>query len=97
MTTNDALTQSAASVHNSEQEANVNRKITILYERLSRDDPDAIGESNSIKTQRAMLEEYANRHGFVPFEHISDDAWVKTLNKNFMKKFAQLLSNKKAQ
>jgi DNA invertase Pin-like site-specific DNA recombinase len=75
MTTNNALTQSAASVHNSEQEVNMNRKITILYERLSRDDPDAIGESNSIKTQRAMLEEYAERHGFVPYEHLTDDGF----------------------
>ena len=33
-------------------------KITALYERLSKDD-EAFGESNSILTQKEMLENYA--------------------------------------
>ena len=40
-----------------------NEKITPLYERLSRDD-ELQGESNSISTQKAMLEEFAARQGF---------------------------------
>ena len=35
-------------------------KITILYERLSRDD-ELQGESNSIVNQKKILEEYAKR------------------------------------
>ena len=34
------------------------KKITALYERLSRDD-DQLGESNSIVNQKAYLESYA--------------------------------------
>ena len=37
------------------------RKITPLYERLSRDD-ELQGESNSISNQKAMLEEYASKN-----------------------------------
>ena len=37
--------------------------ITALYERLSRDD-ELVGESNSIQTQKAILLDYANSHGF---------------------------------
>jgi DNA invertase Pin-like site-specific DNA recombinase len=70
--------QSAANVQNSQQEESMNKKITVLYERLSRDAPDTIGESNSIKNQRVMLEEYAERHGFVPYLHLSDDGYSGT-------------------
>ena len=38
-----------------------NRKITALYERLSRDD-ELQGESNSITNQKYMLEEYARNN-----------------------------------
>ena len=45
-----------------------NKKITALYERLSRDDfgkdDDQQRESNSISNQKAMLEEFAARQGF---------------------------------
>ena len=45
--------------------------------RLSRDDgEDSV--SNSIKTQRAMLEDYAERNGLVPFLHIQDDGYSGT-------------------
>ena len=46
--------------------------ITALYERLSRDD-ELQGESNSIKNQKALLESYAQEHGFTDCEHYTDD------------------------
>jgi DNA invertase Pin-like site-specific DNA recombinase len=54
------------------------QKLTILYERLSRDDPDTLGESNSIANQRRMLEDYAERNGFTPFSHLTDDGYTGT-------------------
>ena len=70
--------QSAASVHGCRKEEPMNKqKLTILYERLSRDDgEDAV--SNSILTQRALLEEYAERNGLKPYLHIQDDGWSGT-------------------
>ena len=54
-----------------------NEKITALYERLSRDDfgkdDDQQRESNSISNQKAMLEEFAARHGFTNIVHFTDD------------------------
>ena len=50
------------------------QKITALYERLSRDD-DLIGDSNSIVTQKLMLENYAQSHGFTNCVHYTDDGW----------------------
>jgi len=47
-------------------------KITPLYERLSRDD-DLQGESNSISTQKRMLEEYAHNFGLPNPTHFTDD------------------------
>ena len=49
-------------------------KSTALYERLSRDD-ELAGDSSSIQTQKALLEEYARQHGFVPFAHYTDDGY----------------------
>ena len=49
-----------------------NEKITALYERLSRDD-DLSGESNSIKNQKAILEDYAKKNGFTNIRHFWDD------------------------
>ena len=58
------------------------QKLTVLYLRLSKDDvggydtsstPDGLAESNSIKNQRRMLEEYAKTHGFAPYICLSDD------------------------
>lgn len=49
-------------------------KITALYERLSRDDEQA-GDSNSIKTQKTMLEAYAAQHGYTNFAHYTDDGY----------------------
>ena len=53
------------------------RRITALYERLSRDD-DNSGESNSIINQKKMLENYAGDHGFVNIRHYTDDGWSGT-------------------
>ena len=49
-------------------------KLTALYERLSRDD-ELAGDSSSIQTQKILLEEYATKHGFLPFKHYTDDGW----------------------
>lgn len=49
-------------------------KITALYERLSRDD-EQLGDSNSIKTQKTMLEEYAEQHGYKNIVHYTDDGY----------------------
>ena len=52
-------------------------KLTILYERLSRDDEHQ-GESNSITNQKRILEDYANRNGFTNIMHIDDDGFSGT-------------------
>jgi len=51
--------------------------LTILYERLSRDDGED-GVSNSILNQRQLLEDFANRNGLTPFLHIQDDGYSGT-------------------
>ena len=48
------------------------KKITALYERLSRDD-ELTGESNSIKNQKQLLESYAHKNGYSPIRHFTDD------------------------
>ena len=45
---------------------------TALYERLSRDD-ELQGESNSIRNQKHLLEDYAKKNGFDNFRHFTDD------------------------
>ena len=47
---------------------------TALYCRLSKDDM-AQGDSESIKTQRALLTQYAKEHGFWVVEVYVDDGW----------------------
>lgn len=47
-------------------------KIKALYERLSRDD-DLEGESNSISTQKNILEKYAIENGFTNVIYFTDD------------------------
>ena len=49
-----------------------NRKITALYERLSRDD-ELQGESNSISNQKRQLQDYAEQHNFLEPTHFTDD------------------------
>ena len=50
-------------------------KITALYSRLSRDD-ELVGESGSIQNQKAMLEDYATKHGFSNIVHFVDDGFT---------------------
>ena len=50
------------------------RKITALYERLSRDD-DLTGDSNSILNQKRYLEDYAAGKGYENCVHYTDDGW----------------------
>jgi DNA invertase Pin-like site-specific DNA recombinase len=53
------------------------QNLTILYERLSRDDgEDSV--SNSIKNQQGILQEYAERNGLVPYRHEFDDGYSGT-------------------
>jgi DNA invertase Pin-like site-specific DNA recombinase len=52
-------------------------KLTILYQRLSKDDEQS-GESNSILNQRRLLEEYAESNGLIPYLSISDDGYSGT-------------------
>jgi DNA invertase Pin-like site-specific DNA recombinase len=68
----------AANVRDCGKDADMDKqKITILYERLSAEDEKDM-ESNSIKTQRAMLEDYAEKNGFIPYIHATDDGWSGT-------------------
>ena len=53
------------------------KSITALYERLSREDGED-GISNSITNQKALLEDYAKKHGFKNIRHFSDDGWSGT-------------------
>ncbi len=53
------------------------KRITALYERLSRDD-EMQGESNSITNQKKYLEDYALQQGFTNIQHFSDDGYSGT-------------------
>ena len=50
------------------------KKITALYARLSKDD-EAQGDSNSIITQKMMLEQYAKEHYFTNTAFYGDDGY----------------------
>lgn len=52
-------------------------KHTALLSRLSKEDELSL-ESESIQTQKAMLEEYASSHGFKNIIHYSDDGYSGT-------------------
>ena len=52
-------------------------KYTALLSRLSKED-ELIGESESIQTQKAMLEEYAKQHGLTNVIHYIDDGYSGT-------------------
>ncbi|MCL1831001.1 MAG: hypothetical protein FWG21_06185 [Oscillospiraceae bacterium] len=45
------------------------KKITALYERLSKGDDERSGESISIQNQKKLLEQYAKAHGFKNTAH----------------------------
>ena len=55
----------------------MNAKTTILSERLSHEDGRE-NESLSIENQKAYLEDYAIRNGFINFTHRADDGWSGT-------------------
>jgi DNA invertase Pin-like site-specific DNA recombinase len=56
-----------------EDKMNKSTKITALYERLSVEDGVTDSESNSIQTQKLILEEYAKAHGLTNIRHYTDD------------------------
>lgn len=68
---------SAATSSDRRKEESMNTKLTILYERLSRDD-ELQGPSNSILNQRQLLEDYAERSNLTPYLHIHDDGYSGT-------------------
>ena len=51
------------------------RKITALYERLSRDDDNA-GDSNSIVNQKKYLESYAQQKGYTNCRHYTEKSVI---------------------
>ena len=55
-----------------------NLRYTILYVRISKDD-DAAGDSNSITTQLAILQKYANDHAYQNIKVIKDDGYSGTI------------------
>ncbi len=54
-----------------------NEKITALYCRLSRDD-EQLGESNSIKNQKSILNKYAKDNNFINTKFFVDDGYSGT-------------------
>ncbi|GHU35083.1 recombinase [Clostridia bacterium] len=75
---NNAQIASAANALDCRKEDTMqNPKLTILYERLSRDD-ELDGTSGSILNQQQFLEDYANRNGFTNWVHRSDDGFSGT-------------------
>lgn len=67
----------AADTTDRQKEGKMNTKLTILYERLSRED-ERENESVSIENQKAFLEDYAKRNGITNFVHMTDDGWSGT-------------------
>jgi len=59
------------------KKTDLSRKITALYERLSKDD-EIQGESNSIVNQKRMLTQYAEQNGYGNIVHYTDDGWSGT-------------------
>ncbi|MDR3348664.1 MAG: DUF4368 domain-containing protein [Acidaminococcales bacterium] len=53
------------------------QKVTVLYERLPRDDAEK-DVSTSIQNQRDFLENYAEQNGLKPYRHLQDDGWSGT-------------------
>lgn len=71
------LKPSATTAPDCRKEGKMNTKLTILYERLSRED-ERENESLSIEHQKSFLEDYATRNGFTNFVHMTDDGWSGT-------------------
>ena len=63
------------SADSQKEDSNMNQQqITALYCRLSNED-DLDGESNSIQNQRALLQKYADDHGFIHTRFFVDDGY----------------------
>ena len=70
-------------------------KITALYCRLSQDDGRE-GESNSIVNQKALLKEYARKHGFKHLQFFVDDGYSGTsFDRPSFREMEQLIENGK--
>jgi len=67
--------------------------LTACYERLSQEDKND-GESNSIATQKKILERYCKEHGYTGIRHYEDDGYSGT---NFQRpRFQEMLADIKA-
>ena len=68
---------SATTEQDYRKEDNMKRnKLTALYERLSKDDGDGENqESNSIATQKQILEQFAEQNGLTPYRYWTDDGF----------------------
>lgn len=65
------------------------QNMAAIYLRLSWDD-GGDSESNSIQTQRMMLQKYAKDHGFILHDEYVDDGWSGT---NFQRPSFQRMIN----
>ena len=69
------------------------QQITALYCRLSNED-DLEGESNSIQNQRALLQHYADTHGFTNTRFFVDDGYTGTnFNRPAMQEMLSLVES----
>ena len=69
------------------------QQITALYCRLSNED-DLEGESNSIQNQRALLQRYADTHGFSNTRFFVDDGYTGTnFNRPAMQEMLSLVES----
>jgi len=76
---------------------NQEEKITALYLRLSRDD-EQDGESNSISTQKALLNDFAKRNKFRNIKVFVDDGVSGvTFNRDGFKELMQLIESDKVE
>jgi len=70
---NDIAVNEADSLKGEQPMNRQEAKICALYERLSREDDDIQGESNSIQNQKQYLLDYAKNQGFTNIRHYTDD------------------------
>ena len=70
---NEDAVNEADSLKGEEPMRQSDTNICALYERLSREDDDIQGQSNSIVTQKQLLTDYAKSQGFTNIKHYTDD------------------------
>ncbi|GHU77251.1 hypothetical protein FACS1894188_11160 [Clostridia bacterium] len=68
-------------------------KMTVLYERLSRDDI-LQGESLSIANQKQILETYAEQNGYKPYLHLSEIITTRLIQLYFSYSKVKLAENR---